>query len=217
MELRQRKAQARIAELEREIRQIVAQGDANVRGDLARLRAERLAKIKQEIARLKAGAGVESLLQAERKSLNAILAAESAAANRAQQIAGIGASKGAGFMAGSVSLGELGPGQTPNQSAGGDVVRAQEAVARMQKQRETLQALIVADARESIRDNAQTRNVDVVIIEPGKTSSGGARRDMTSDFKRWFLEIGAEKPQTNNRTRNSDSRAKSAPARKGRA
>ena len=216
LELRRRVSQARIDALEREIRQIVAQGDAQVRADIARLRAERLAKIKQEIARLQAESGVEDLLQNEKKSLAAILQAENAASERARRIALAGAQG----VAGSVALGDLGGSAGVGAGASGDVVRAKIAAQKIQKQREVLRALIIADARESIRDNAQTRNIDVVVIEPGavkQTQSVDKRRDMTNDFKRWFLEIGAERPQTISGSRSRDNSRSSASAGKGRA
>lgn len=214
LELRRRTNQARIDALEKEIRQIVAQGTANVRADIARLRAERLAKIKQEIAQLKQDDSLK-LVQAEQIALSQTLAAESLTANRAQIIVDAQGKRAGSseFMAGTVVLADLKSGQ---RGSSDDVVGARLSALRLQKQRQILQALIVTDARESVRDNAQSHNVDVVIVEPGGANGvpvSSGRRDMTADFKRWFLSIGAG---SENSTPNSGTRSRET-AGKGRA
>ncbi len=197
LELKRRTNQARIDALEREIRQIVAQGQASIRSEVARLRAERLAKIRQEIAQLKQDDDGLQIAENARQSLQGVLASESAAARRA--LVGTGllpAGQGQSVMAESLVLGELAA--DSSKANGGDVVRARDGVARLRKQEQTLRALIVTDARESIRDNAQTRNVDVVVVEPGASPSAAStagRRDMTQTFKRWFLSVGAGQPE----------------------
>ncbi|MBC8101487.1 MAG: hypothetical protein H7Z41_02715 [Cytophagales bacterium] len=173
-----RAARTKLRDLQAEIDRLVAAGDASADDRITAARNARLAEIELELEALRDDAETLFLFRGQRTALTNALAAEAEVAARAAQFQGLSGKSDDG--AGAVRFASL-FGSTPG--IGGSTSRAldlRQALQRVSAQRQRLQRFISVDVRDSVRDAAETHQVDVVFAPVT------GRRDMTFEFGQWI-------------------------------
>jgi hypothetical protein len=173
-------------ELTAAIDRIMSEGGVALGTVSDRARDERLKEIEAELDKFRDRFDGERLAleTARDAAVNAALAKEREGARLA-----VG---GDGQGGGPVRLTDL-FGPSPRGSLG-----AEEAAARVGRQRAALQRFVEQSVLDAVRDAAQVRSIDVKVVRehPGGANEGssgagvGGRVDMTSDFATWIRDGG---------------------------
>ncbi len=178
LEVKRLEVQAGIDAIETKIAEIKRRGRANIEGAAADVRAQRIAEIEAKLDALRDDADVLFLLRQQRGELAEALRQEAVIAGRVNSL--VGAGRG-GNASGPVTLSDV----SVVRKTGAAGVGIAAAADRIAGQRRELVGLIREDVRDSVRDEAQTRSIDVQFVEGTGTPVPKDRTDRTKDFSGW--------------------------------
>lgn len=171
---RRRAVQAQLDLLAAEIARIKVQGEKDLEGATAEVRARQLAEIEAKLDALREDAETAFLFRNQRSELAQVFAREEAVFNRTRTALGRGGADALNIL-------PVGSGVASARPA---TAGASPAADQIAVQRAELEKLLQEDVRETVRDVAQSRNMDVLFLKEGQPPPAG-RVDRTKDFSGW--------------------------------
>lgn len=188
LELRRRRNEALIRDINTKIAQAIAAGNAQIARLAEEVQQKRAGEIEASLDDLRSDTEIKATRSREARALIALLKAQEATTARATLPLAGGSGAGALQIAGKLAGGA----QTRPE------VGQAAAVARIAKQRQALEALITESVADSVRDVGQTQGVQVRLV--GSVVGGQSRippgaTDATNQFAGWLRAQAGRVPR----------------------